>query len=365
MKRIFFPIFLLTFSFLLAQNNDNLLTGDFLVVSSDGIAVGTSKSLPFGTTGTFEYDGKSLKIAFEKELYDDIELSTGLAFKPNSAPCFSLSLSKGMELGTIDAVGSSFFENESIAKVSDNGKLEAALGGSLNYCFNWFNNKGFVLKPSVNLYQRVLTIPNILGKSVIDILYGLEFEPDFAVKYSRTSEVGLDLFTEGKIIESYCMDEDKQRPNASVELKVSSGQFPDYYSKIFEEFHSAEEYDSLQDYVWESEKEILKSNLSFEDIEIFSIINYEKDYQYFFIEFRLDLFLLYLPNRLNGEVDNIINSFKNYETEHVKYANLKLKKLENGDILISFDNQLLESFLKSSLADMSGVMEALRKVTKN
>ena len=394
---LFYLIVLSQYAILFAQDstNDNKITGK-LIATSDGLTIGSSITVTKDTDINFEYDGEALSVELSGKIFKDVTLSAGFAIQPDGEKCVYMSVSEGVELGALDFFGANYADanaHGSLAKVKSNGTLEASMGGKVSYCINWINNKPLVFNASKRSYQRVLILPNV-AQDLFSILHGLEFDPEFAVTYSRESNIGFNLDSNApdKILESYCMDKGKDVPY-NQPLTYNPKTIPDYYDHILEGNYTITSKEDIGNAIWNYERQLQLKELiitvSEKHIQGIALHRGVHSGRYFELKLGLDQFttfsIYYFPKEdhqdlqieefikkkvllyqvifeKSEEYQSSLMIFLSEKDRIITYRNTVLEMfppltLENGDTYLSYDsNELIKAFIQNNNIDFKSAI---------
>ena len=340
MRYLIIIIALLSSSLVQAQDQeklDLLITGK-LILTKDGMTVGASKKLTKETDIDFEYNGKELSVQIGTKVYKDVTLAAGIGIQPNGEGCVYMSLSDGIALGEIKTSGASN-ESAQLVKVKSTGALKATLGGKVSYCFNWINNKPMSFKPVKGNFQNVLTVPNV-ANTLLSILHGLKFEPDFAYEYSREGTVGFSLEEgEEKEIESYCLEWEKDTPKEDTQYTIIND------AKASEIMNTIEGDIGIQQILW---RNTLINNFDKKYISASAIYKDKKtNYTYGSLTFIGSVDIFYFPKHESQALIKSVEIQKHVSSlmELVLSPPVE-KELANGDVILTFSNdaELLDAF---------------------
>lgn len=305
----------------------NPITGKVLI-TTEGISLGTSKEIAKGSSLDFSYDGKRLDISIGTEVAEDIEVAAGMGFQLNGEGCFYMSLTDGIDIGAIRIEGHG--EDNKLVKAVPNKNFSTDLELKGEICYNFLNNSVLKFQPLATNYQNILAIPKATA-SVLDFLQNIDL--DFSVTPSIDAGVLIPSSnTEGTPIPSYCMNWEKDAPDAKTpyrlsDTKVSADLQQRLKTQVLFDFE-------LQANIWlytlltePSDKFISEFSISKETKTNTALITitYMDNYQ-----------IIYLP------FEDKLDQIKEYQEYYAETLYTKL--LTNGGVIIGEDSQeLLEA----------------------
>lgn len=212
MKRLTFLLicaaFLCCFTHINAQET---ITGD-VVIANSGVGVGLKAQLSEGTMGRFSFNGSDLSLEINQNLYESVQVSAGLGFRPDGESCFYVSFSDGLDKGLIEVEGTDNYSGESLIVKNVN------FGTKIEFCPRWVMNTATIFTPSIAGYQRMAARPRAHTRSIPRLIWEAHVKP--SVSYEEDMEKTLVLHDKSsEVIEAYCIDSDKNIPMAGLAMK--------------------------------------------------------------------------------------------------------------------------------------------------